>query len=289
MKQKNHTKNLKILVCYHKKYPLPQGEVFVPIHCGRDVANTVSKDGKVSDEELVWLTKHMIGDNTGDNISALNRDANEMTAIYWAWKNYDALGNPDYIGLNHYRRYFRLTVKQIKKLLTEYDFIATEYKLRKKHTLYQQWLDETWDWAEKEFLDAAIQKIKEIDPSNGEKFEQFFHSGVMGLWCNMFVLPREDFFNYCNFIFPLVFEIINIPHQSRAVGMFAERLTAFWLYEASKTKKAYFAEIKNTDDKNIPVIKRKIINFNKNHIRPLIRIVENLIKNNLKTGKKVNV
>ena len=29
-----------------------------------------------------------------------------MTSLYWAWKNYDALGNPDYVGLMHYRRHF---------------------------------------------------------------------------------------------------------------------------------------------------------------------------------------
>ena len=283
MKRKNYEKNnLKILVCYHKKYSLPQEDVFVPIHCGRDIANTVSKDGQISNGDLAWLTEHMIGDNTGDNISDINRDANEITAIYWAWKNYEELGNPDYIGLNHYRRYFKLTVKQIKKLLNKYDFIASEYKLKKNSTLYKQWLEQPFDWAEKEFLDTAIQKFKEIDPPNGEKFENFLHSNVLGLWCNMFVLPREDFFNYCNFIFPIVFEIINIPHKSRAVGMFAERLTAFWLYEASKTKKAYFAGIKNTDDKKVPVIQRKIINFNKNHIQPLIRRAKNYIKNNTK-------
>lgn len=50
----------------------------------------------------------MIGDDTGDNISALNDSYNEMTALYWAWKNYDKLGNPDYIGLMHYRRHFVL-------------------------------------------------------------------------------------------------------------------------------------------------------------------------------------
>src|SRR5699024_4773412 len=41
--------------------------------------------------------------NTGDNISLDNPRFCELTAVYWAWKNLDA----GYIGLVHYRRYFR--------------------------------------------------------------------------------------------------------------------------------------------------------------------------------------
>lgn len=40
----------------------------------------------------------MIGDDTGDNISDKNREYCELTGIYWTWKNYDKLENPDYIG-----------------------------------------------------------------------------------------------------------------------------------------------------------------------------------------------
>ena len=85
--------NLKILVAYHKKSPVVENEVFLPIHLGQG-------------DDYDYLATQMIGDDTGDNISQKNSTYNEFTAVYWAWKNYDKIGNPDYIGLNHYRRFF---------------------------------------------------------------------------------------------------------------------------------------------------------------------------------------
>ena len=134
--------NIKILVCYHKKDFLFKNDILVPIHCGRAVAKQKHKDGQISDDDYNWLNANMLGDDTGENISELNREVNEMTAIYWAWKNYDKLGNPDYIGLCHYRRLFNFTGKRffrtkeqilsksgqnekiISKYLNKHDFIT---------------------------------------------------------------------------------------------------------------------------------------------------------------------
>ena len=59
----------------------------------------------------------MVGDDSGDNISARNPEVNEFTALYWVWKHYDEIGNPKKIGLNQYRRAF-----------TEEDILQSESK-----------------------------------------------------------------------------------------------------------------------------------------------------------------
>ncbi|EAM0315351.1 DUF4422 domain-containing protein, partial [Campylobacter coli] len=104
MTNENINPKVKILVGYHKPATLIKNEIFTPIHLGRDLATQASKDGEMSQEDFDWMCENMIGDNTGENISYLNRYFCELTGIYWAWKNYDKLGNPDYIGFAHYRR-----------------------------------------------------------------------------------------------------------------------------------------------------------------------------------------
>ena len=86
---------VKILVCCHKETPLINDDVFTPILLGSYYA----------DEKLKKSFKDMIWDSTGENIGELHPYFAELTAIYWAWKNYDKLGDPAYIGLFHYRRY----------------------------------------------------------------------------------------------------------------------------------------------------------------------------------------
>ena len=74
--------DIKICVATHKKYWMPEDEVYLPLHVGRA--------GK---ENLGYM-----GDNTGDNISYKNANYCELTGLYWAWNNLDC----EYFGLCHY-------------------------------------------------------------------------------------------------------------------------------------------------------------------------------------------
>lgn len=94
------TDYLKIFVVYYKPAPLIKSEIFEPIQGGRAIANTPSRDGNFTTEQIEWLNGNLIGDDTGDNISELNRYFAENTALYWIWKN----TNTPYVGMFQYRR-----------------------------------------------------------------------------------------------------------------------------------------------------------------------------------------
>lgn len=62
--------NTKIIIATHKLYDMPQDDIYLPVHVGRE--------GK---EPLPYQP-----DNTGDNISDKNASYCELTGLYWAWK-----------------------------------------------------------------------------------------------------------------------------------------------------------------------------------------------------------
>ena len=64
-------KKVKILVACHKPDSVYEDEVYTPIHVGRAIS-------KCTDD-----MHHMIGDDTGDNISDKNPMYCEVTAQYW--------------------------------------------------------------------------------------------------------------------------------------------------------------------------------------------------------------
>lgn len=247
--------SVKILTFYHKRDILFENDIIQPLHLGRKVASEKSKDGQISSEELNWLKSSMEGDDTGDNISHLNRCFAEMTGIYWAWKNYDQLGTPDYIGFMHYRSLFffgpypaykeenfldKIGCPYLRRILkyADVDVICgfvdyLEYSAEENHhnlVVYEK--RERRD----EHLEYTKQWIKENRPDIYPLFEKYLKGKINGPQKNMFIMRKDLFFEYCEFIFPCMFAVwekfkdtIENPSNNRLIGILAEYVTAFWL------------------------------------------------------------
>ena len=222
----------------------------------------------------------MIGDDTGENISLEKRYFNEMTALYWAWKNYDKLGDPDFVGLSHYRRHFVfnekaklperrwlpecpvywyegceqeyknfIDTKYLNDMLEKYDIITTyEYDTKKQNlnkvynTLKDRFCELTgFDGELYEIMKNYIANNypdykKDIDIFEGRTDHHLF---------NMFVMRKDLFFDYCNFIFPTLFEIkkhlikreLNFT-EMRAPGFLAEFITSIFIRHNERVARA---------------------------------------------------
>lgn len=244
----NKKAKIKILIVTHKPSDFPKGQYFVPMHAGRDVARARSKDGKISKSDYNWLLKNTIGDNTGDNISAKNRYYCEMSSLYWAWKNYDELDNPDYIGLMHYRRHFvfddeyykerekkeshrdqglcvinerfmdddyakriGLNDKNIEDACNTYDAIVsypTKLKLaynNKDYTIRTNYVHQIPGMKEKDF-DLMFAIIKNKYPDYIEEIDKYANSDSRYIF-HMFIMKKELFFEYCEFLFGVLFDV----------------------------------------------------------------------------------
>ena len=287
---------VKILVGYHKPAQLLKDDVLVPIHLGRALATQTSKDGQMSHQDYQWMLDNMIGDDTGDNISKLNREFCELTGIYWAWKNYDKLGNPDYIGFMHYRRHFIfnnefLDCQKNKFGLCEFDYLTEEYKKLAKLddknitsfiknnvadfyitnrivTPYSVWEHFKKDLAflNEHDLEICREEIVRCFPNYSDVVEDYFASNI-NYWYGSFIMKKDLFFEYCHWLFDILFHMekkidrTNYTKQSNRILAFcAERLLGiFYSYQKTTTKyELAMSFIKNTNiNKDVYPVKQE--------------------------------
>ena len=235
-------KNVKLLICYHKPATLFKDEIFTPIHVGRANARKKATPG---DKNYQWMLDNMIGDDTGENISDRNGCYNEMTSLYWAWKNYDKLGNPDYIGLMHYRRHFvfredekivynienfdeesylreiNYSPEKVYNMLEGCDFIT---HIGKVINVYNHYIENH----RQEDLDLAVDIMLEKYPEYKEITKEYF-AGDYSNFCNMFIMNKKLFFQYCEWIFDILEEFEKRVDVSEKRFFISERLTGIFI------------------------------------------------------------
>ncbi len=215
--------NITMIVATHKIAKMPSDPMYLPLHVG--------KAGKKT-----FLGYQ--GDDTGDNISEKNAAFCELTGLYWAWKNLDA----DYIGLCHYRRYFRkkrnggkwdsiLTTEQAESLVQKSDVILPKKRRYFIETAYNQYIHAH----PKEPLDLALA----LAAAQGENYARAAERAKRRTWThlfNMFLMKREIFDAYCQWLFDLLFQVeqeIDISAYSkndqRVFGFLGERMLDIYL------------------------------------------------------------
>lgn len=240
---------IKLLICYHKKDVLLQDDILTPIHVGRALARKrVGED----DPQYRWLAENMIGDDTGENISEKNASYNELTAVYWAWKNYKVLGDPDYIGLMHYRRHFIFrdsydVVENVRGIDENY-FDRINYSRETMAHLFDDCdyvahighVDQVYKhYTENhhiEDLELAVKILKEKYPDYAATADAYLKMSYVNL-CNMFIMPREMFFAYCAWLFDIVEEFEKQVDLSDKRLFISERLTGIFIEQQKRNGK----------------------------------------------------
>lgn len=246
---------IRIIVATHKKYQMPQDEMYLPLHVGAE--------GK-TDEKGNKLDLGYAKDNTGVNISSLNPEFCELTALYWGWKNLDV----DYMGLVHYRRVFvsgyngknTLTYTELEPLLEKYSVIVP----RKRHYYIENMYSHYEHTHDKQHLDEA-RKI--ICKKYGEYISAF--DSVMkqrsGYMFNMMIMKKELLNEYCEWLFDILFELkkcietSNLSfYEGRLYGRVSEILFNVWLQYQMDTGK-----LGRNDIHELPYIYMEQINWRK--------------------------
>lgn len=254
-------RNIKILIATHRDKAIIENHIFSPIQVGASINDYTINDNYYKDNSGVH------------EISKKNSTFNELSALYWAWKNL----NFDIIGLAHYRRYLDLNyrkplfekdrnhvVRNIKnddyRLIDLKNEIAVKKKiiqlLKFSEVVIPQKAFCTLDNGEFESLSQQYKRFHiEADwiicmevilqkyPEYEESVISFFDNGNILYLCNMFISKKEWFNEYCQWLFDILFEVekrITIskdPFQKRVIGFLAERLfTLYILHNKFKIK-----------------------------------------------------
>ena len=247
---------IEILVAAHKKFPMPDKKGYLPILVG------AVKNYKPGIEYQ--------RDDEGENISAKNPNYNELTAVYWAWKN---LKDVDAVGLVHYRRLFFdskpynlnnvISIENVEKLLTKYDVILPKKRNYYIETNYSHYIHAH----HQEPLDKTREIIRTNYPQYLSKYDQIMKRRKAHMF-NMFIMKRDAFESYCTFIFSVLGKLeknINLTgystQEKRVFGYISELLMDVWL----ETNTFRYTELnwgqlggKKNIKKAIYLIKRKI-------------------------------
>lgn len=303
---------IKVLVSYHDRHKLIKSDIFTPIQTGRVNALEVFDD--------------MLGDDSGENISFWNDYFCELSAIYWAWKNYDKIGNPDYIGHMHYRRQMLFGKKNyqpaphgliefedidaiylkedltsdenIAKIVSQYDVvipkpvdvnISGEAKNNYEH--YKKFHDITYYNKAVEIINKAYPKFK--------KYTHAYNLSHMAYFLDIFIMKKEIFFEYCEWIFGVLFKLYEENdftdldiYQKRSVGFISERLTGIF-FEKLKKQKLKIKELPVSIIKSsLPYICEKqenaipVVVTSSNEYVPYLGVFLYSLKKNIKSASK---
>lgn len=212
-------RKIKIIVATHKSFRMPNDEMYIPLHVGRE--------GKT---DLGFL-----GDNTGDNISSKNGSWSELTGLYWGWKNLDC----DYMGLVQYRRYFMfkkkrkifesiLTQGEAEQLLAQADIILPTKRNYRIMTLEEHF--NGYDFSIASDLVNLRKVIHTISPEYDKAVETVM-SRKCGHMCNMFIMKKCLLNDFCEWEFLILNELERTigDNRKRIIGYVAEHMLDIWI------------------------------------------------------------
>lgn len=241
--------SVKVIIAAHKKYKMPKDGMYIPLHVGAELS-----------KEDFGFEK----DNTGENISELNKGFCELTGLYWAWKNLDE----DYIGLAHYRRHFAknkkagfdgiLTYNELKPYLGQKKIFVPKKRKYYIETLYSHYAHTH----QAEQLDETKKIIEEKYPEYIENYERVVNKRS-GYMFNMMIMQKGLLEDYCKWLFDILFELKQridsselSAFDSRFYGRISEIIFNVWL-----DKKVLEGTLKKDEIMELPYIYTEKINW----------------------------
>ena len=205
------------VVSSHMDKPLetaiPNSKFEIPIQAG----------AALTDRRICEVNDH---DGFAESISAENKRYCEGTAIYWIGRHLDS----DYVGVEHYRRRFLLSDKELEALLDQGVDVITTKPMPAEQSIRMDYVKDHYggDWM------AMMSLLKKHDPDHYDLYEKEaegtqFHYGSIN------IMKQELFRLYCDWMFPIAREFSGITplktdsYNGRDTAFIMERLSHFFV------------------------------------------------------------
>lgn len=240
---------MKIYIIAHKQFNNPVAdEIYQPLQVGAALHEEI---------DSAWEK-----DNTGDHISEKNLSYNELTGLYWIWKN----SEEDIVGLCHYRRYFVKGTGKIKNLIfgKNEDFLKREEidRILSKNDLIVHNKTYFMQGCRKQYLDTQkypndIKVLRKVLKKYYPEYVAAYDKVMKGRKChllNMMIGRKNVVDNYCEWLFDVLFKVEKYLLASgetgfeRRMGMLGERMLDIWIVRNNiKVKEMYSVNTERKD------------------------------------------
>lgn len=197
--------------------------------------------------KTIYNSSNYLKENMGANLNNLNKYLDDLTGIYWVWKN----TNDNITGIMHYNRYFTLvnnTLFSYDKILTESEIldILKNYDIivpKRINDIYTN-MEYVEYYCGKEITKLVYDTICKHIPKPYIKedylsiFKYVMDSTL--IYINDMVITYKDIYDkYCKFLFSFILDVTNEildqvdltkEKNSKVIGYFGEMIFTSWLY-----------------------------------------------------------
>lgn len=243
IKMQNMNNDVKLYVVTNRPYIYLKSDVIFPIATNTELGNSLNT----------------ISSDQGENIASYNHLIAEFTSLYWVWKN-DLTSK--YVGYFHDRRYLLVNEtktsfdrdresaescgfsnEDIKEVFKSYDIIIPRPQILGT-TVYSQYCI----CHEQNLIDKFLEILNKKYPEYVKSYIDAFNDNK-GNFCNIFIMRREDFDHYMEFIFDIFEDIkasMYFSKQYKPFGYLCERIFIGYV--------RYLKDVKGYRVKETPVL-----------------------------------
>ena len=177
-------------------------------------------------------------DDKGANISEKNPYYNELTGLYWVWKNTEV----PYSGICHYRRQFESDIV-LRPILEDAADVVLPLPFVVGSSLEEYYLY----WGEKAYYEEMLRVIREKFPDYWECAD-WCRTHVLFIPNNICIARRDILEEYCSFLFGVIDEVeermsrCNGKKQSRC--WLSEHVSTIYFVKHLRDYRTVFANLK---------------------------------------------